>query len=56
MKDGGLKPLWRQSGTKCGKAEGVSWWTSKEGFLFPMVSLGTPLENREGMKPPPLHW
>ena len=28
--------------------------TSKEGFLFPMVSLGTPLENGEGMKPSPL--
>ena len=31
-----------------------SSWTSKEGFLFPMVSLGTPLENGEGMKPSPL--
>ena len=28
---------------------------SKDGFLFPVVSLGTPLENGEGMKPPPLH-
>ena len=27
--------------------------TSKEEFLFPMVSLGTPLENEEGMKPLP---
>ena len=28
--------------------------TSKEGFLFPMVSLGAPLENGEGMNPFPL--
>ena len=28
--------------------------TSKEGFLFPMVSLVAPLENGEGMKPLPL--
>ena len=25
--------------------------TSEEGFLFPTVSLGTPLENGEGTKP-----
>ena len=29
----------------------LSSQTSKGGFLFPMVSLGTPLENWEGMKP-----
>ena len=28
--------------------------TSKEGFLLPMVSLGTPLETVEGIKPSPL--
>ena len=28
--------------------------TSKEGSVFPVVSLGTPLGNRKGMKPSPL--
>ena len=32
----------------------LSSQTSKEEFLFIMVSLGTPMENGEGMKPPPL--
>ena len=32
----------------------LSSQTSKEGYLFPMVSLGTPLENGEDMKPSPL--
>ena len=28
--------------------------SSKEGFIFSMVSLGPPLENGDGMKPSPL--
>ena len=29
-------------------------YVPREGFIFPMVSLGTPLESGEGMKPSPL--